>query len=276
MPRVYPLRIGLSARLMHRVPPELGFRDKTLQYLEQSLAHWIMSHGALAFMVPTLDTRATARRASIRVRDYVHALDGLVLQGGADVSPESYGEKPLRPEWGGDRLRDLYELDLFWEFVIQKKPVLGICRGAQLINVAMGGTLYQDIAERRPGGIRHVDSDLYDELQHRIVFEPRAHLAQLYLGSSEGRVSSIHHQALKDLGSGIRVEARAEDGVVEAIGWEGGSYVFGVQWHPEFHAPDAEGLLDGSPIIEEFLQAARRAGDSATRSGARISASTDG
>jgi putative glutamine amidotransferase len=258
MPRRYPLRIGLSARLMHQVPSELGFRHRKLQYLEQSLAHWIMAHGALAFMVPTIDTAANARRPNVRVRDYVRALDALVLQGGADVSPESYGEQPLRPEWRGDRLRDRYELDLLWEFIIQKKPVLGICRGAQLINVAMGGTLYQDVAEARPDAIRHVDADLYDELQHRIVFEPRAHLAQLYPGKAGGSVSSVHHQALKEPGSGIRVEARAEDGIVEAIGWEGGSYVFGVQWHPEFHPPDAEELLDSTPIIEEFLRAARR------------------
>lgn len=263
MPRRYPLRIGLSARIMHQVPPELGFRDKKLQYLEQSLAHWIMAHGALAFMVPTIASGATAHRASVRMRDYVHALDGLVLQGGADVSPLSYGEKPLQAEWCGDRIRDLYEIDLFWEFVIQKKPVLGICRGAQLINVAMGGTLYQDIAATRADAVHHLDKDLYDELHHRIVFESRTHLAQLYPGMDGGRVSSIHHQAIKTLGSGIRVEARAADGIVEAIGWEGASYVFGVQWHPEFHATDAADLLDGSPIMEEFLKTARRASDAA-------------
>ncbi|HXA47534.1 MAG TPA: gamma-glutamyl-gamma-aminobutyrate hydrolase family protein, partial [Burkholderiaceae bacterium] len=134
-----PLRIGLSARLMHTPPKELGFHGKTLQYLEQSLAHWIMNHGALAFMIPTLGQDAKVLRGAISVRDYVSALDGLVLQGGADVSPESYGEQPVRPEWSGDRMRDLFEIELVWEFVIQHKPVLGICRGAQLINVACGG-----------------------------------------------------------------------------------------------------------------------------------------
>jgi putative glutamine amidotransferase len=258
--RARPLRIGLSARIMHRVPAELGFPGKTLQYLEQSLAHWIMAHGALAFMVPTVGNDATAR-ADVRMRDYVDALDGLVLQGGADVSPSSYGEQPLRPEWSGDRVRDLYELDLFWQFVIDQKPVLGICRGAQLINVAMGGTLYQDLAQARPGPLRHLDSDLYDELRHRVVFVPHGRLGQLYRDVADGYVVSIHHQAIKDLGSGIRAEAHADDGVVEAIRWEGVSYVFGVQWHPEFHAADAEGLLDGTPIMEEFLQAAQRAAD---------------
>jgi gamma-glutamyl-gamma-aminobutyrate hydrolase PuuD len=267
MPRRYPLRIGISARLMHQVPPQLGFRGKKLQYLEESLAHWVMAHGALALMVPTVATGTAAQRPNIRTRDYVHALDGLVLQGGADVSPQSYGEQPQRDEWRGDRVRDLYELDLFWEFVFQKKPVLGICRGAQLINVAMGGTLYQDIAAMRPGAEHHVDNDLYDELRHPIVFESGAHLAQLYPGATGGCVSSIHHQGIKTLGSGVRVEARSEDGIIEAIGWEGASYVFGVQWHPEFHPPEATELLDGSPILEEFLKTARRASDLAIAAG---------
>ena len=92
-----PLRIGLSARLMHLPPLELGFRNKTLQYLEQSIAHWIMSHGALVLMLPTLGFDAEVSRRRVSVRNYVQALDGLVLQGGADVSPSSYGQQPLRP-----------------------------------------------------------------------------------------------------------------------------------------------------------------------------------
>lgn len=253
-----PLRIGLSARIMHSVPAELGFRNKKLQYIEQSIAHWILSHGALAFMIPTTQTGDNFRRASIRVRDYVAALDGLVLQGGADVCPGSYGEEPLHPTWAGDRQRDLYELDLLWEFIIQKKPVLGICRGAQLINVAMGGTLYQDIPTQCLDAHTHVDPLLYDELQHEIVIEPDSVLARLYPELPTARVSSIHHQAVKTLGNGLKVEARArEDAMVEAIRWQGSSYVFGVQWHPEFHPGTNHHLLDSAPILEDFLAVAR-------------------
>lgn len=107
-----PLRIGLSPRILHHPPAELGFRNKTLQYLEQTIAHWIMRHHALAFMLPTLETGGT-ERASVGMSDYVSEIDGLVLQGGADMSPSSYGEIPLRLEWSGDRMRDLYEIDLF-------------------------------------------------------------------------------------------------------------------------------------------------------------------
>ncbi len=249
----------MSARLLHAPPKELGFPGKTLQYLEQSVAHWVMSHGALAYMMPTVSGTLTVRRASISLRDYVSVMDGLVLQGGADVSPQSYGESAERPEWSGDRVRDQYEIELLWEFLIQNKPVLGICRGAQLINVACGGSLYQDILEKNPGANVHRDDTLYDALHHEIEFEPESRLVALYEGSRGGRVNSIHHQAIRKLGNDLRVEARSiGDGIVEAIRWQGRGYMFGCQWHPEFHGTTPD-LLDGGPIMMEFLNAARLA-----------------
>lgn len=252
------LRIGLSARLMHAPPAELGFRDKALQYLEQSVAHWIMYHGALVFMIPALSSSAGLLRSSVRIRDVVEAFDGLVLQGGADVNPQTYGEEPLRPEWAGDRLRDRYEIELFWEFMIQNKPVLGICRGAQLINVALGGTLHQDIESQCPGAARHVDAALYDQNCHEIEFTPDSRLARLYEGVASRRVISIHHQAIHKLGNDLVVEARsAGDGIIEAIRMTGNAYAAGFQWHPEFHSSDPE-LLDSTPVMRDFLDAADR------------------
>ncbi|MBT9594954.1 MAG: gamma-glutamyl-gamma-aminobutyrate hydrolase family protein [Vitreoscilla sp.] len=107
-----PLRLGISTRLMHAPPAELGFHGKTLLYLEQSLAHWIMSHRALAVMVPTLGFDAEVSRRRVSVDQYVDILDALVLQGGADVSPATYGQKPLRADWSGDPIRDRYEIEL--------------------------------------------------------------------------------------------------------------------------------------------------------------------
>ncbi len=249
-----PLRIGLSARLMHDPPAELGFPGKTLQYLEQSVAHWIMAHGALVFMIPTIGASAEVSRHSVSVRDVVQALDGLVLQGGADVSPASYGEDAERPEWGGDRKRDLYEIELLWEFIIQGKPVLGICRGCQLINVAMGGTLWQDIATHVEGAIAHRNDVLYDAHYHEIELLPDSSLATLYPDQPRGAVNSIHHQAIRKLGNDLVVEARSpEDAVVEAIRWTGSGYMMGFQWHPEFHGA-AGRFLDSAPIMAEFLR----------------------
>ncbi len=249
-----PLRIGLSARIMHKVPPALGFRGKTLQFLEQSAAHWIMRRGVLVFMVPTIDSTSAIGRDAVRMRDYVAELDGLVLQGGADVSPECYGQTALAPEWAGDRVRDRYEIEMLWEFVFQKKPVLGICRGCQLINVAFGGSLWQDIATQINGAAVHNDAEAYDSHIHPIAIERGSGLSRLYPGLETALVNSLHHQSVDKLGNGLVVEARSpRDGVVEAIRWTGASHVVGVQWHPEFHREGDAGVLNGGPLLAEFL-----------------------
>ena len=148
------LKIGVSARILHPQPGARGLQSKTLQYLEQTAAHWLMSRNVLVLMVPSVDTGGLVHRSEIRLSDYARHLDGLMLQGGADVSPLTYGEEPLKRDWSGDRMRDEYEIELLHEFIEAGKPVLGICRGAQLINVAYGGTLYQDIAQQVPAARR--------------------------------------------------------------------------------------------------------------------------
>lgn len=251
------LKIGVSARLFHPQPDAKGIQSKTLQYLEQSVAHWVMSRDVLVFMVPTVDKDGLLHRSEVRLADYARVLDGLVLQGGADVSPSTYGETPLAPEWAGDRLRDVYEIELVHEFVEAGKPVLGICRGAQLINVAFGGTLYQDIRTQLAEAGQHV-ADTYEKHRHEVRFEPGSALARLYRGVERPAITSIHHQSIKALGRGLQVEAWSEpDGIVEAIRGSGNGYVFGVQWHPEFHHPGDRTTLDSAPILEEFLDAAR-------------------
>lgn len=252
-----PLRIGLSARIYHPPAGATGLQAKSLQYLEQSVAHWVMSREVMVFMIPAVCGDAIVHRSSIRLVDYPQYLDGLVLQGGADISPQCYGEEPLAEAWSGDRLRDAYEMELLHEFMEAGKPVLGICRGAQLINVALGGTLYQDIATQVEGAAVHLHDD-YDRHSHEIVWDDDSGFAKLYPDLRRGGTVSIHHQAIRTLGKGLKVEARgADDGLVEAVRLEGRPYVLGVQWHPEFHPPGAPALLDCTPILDEFLAAAR-------------------
>jgi putative glutamine amidotransferase len=253
------LKIGISARIYHPAPNSSGIARRTLQYLEQSVAHWVMSRDVLVFMVPTVDAEGIIHRGNIRLSDYARHLDGLVLQGGADIAPKTYGEEALQPDWAGDRVRDAYEMELLHEFVESGKPVLGLCRGAQLLNVALGGTLYQDIQQQVAGAIAHTDKDSYDHHSHDIVIEPDSMMAALYPDHPRARVNSIHHQAIRTLGRDLVVEAySAPDHVIEAIRMAGRNYVFGVQWHPEFIRPGDEDLLDPTPILDDFLGAVRK------------------
>ncbi|MES2073454.1 MAG: type 1 glutamine amidotransferase [Pseudomonadota bacterium] len=251
------LKIGVSARIFHPEADSTGLRSKTLQYLEESIAQWVMSRDVLVFMIPTVNTNGLLHPSNIRLRDYAKHLDGLVLQGGADVSPQSYAEAVTRPEWSGDRARDVYELELLHEFIEADKPVLGICRGCQLINVGFGGTLYQDIASNVPTAISHV-SDMYDRNYHEIQFAKGSTLGKLFASQPTALVNSIHHQAVKTLGRDLVVEAVSHtDQIVEAIRYKKANFVMGLQWHPEFHRAGSQDLLDCTPILDHFLRAAR-------------------
>lgn len=254
-----PLKIGISPRIFHPDPNASGLSTKTLMYLEQSAAHWVMSRDVMVFMIPTIASDGILARSSIRLSDYAEHLDGLVLQGGADMNPASYGEEPLKPEWSGDKRRDDFEIELLMEFVEAGKPVLGICRGCQLINVAFGGSLYQDISTLHEGAIKHFDESSYDRHKHDIRIEPGGRLARLYPNMETLNVNSIHHQAIRSLGRNIKVEAWSiPDNLPEAIRADTDGYVMGLQWHPEFHRIDDPDLMDCSPILEDFLAAARK------------------
>jgi putative glutamine amidotransferase len=250
------LKIGISACFMHADPERPLFTGKTLQYVEQSIAHWVMSTGALAVMIPS-PTGAT-QRGDVTLDHYAQWLDGLVLHGGADVSPRSYGEEPLQERWAGDRIRDEYEIDLVGAFEREGKPVFGVCRGLQLLNVAYGGTLYQDIQTQRPEALQHRNAAMYDHNFHTVDILPGSRLAGLYPELSRVKVNSIHHQAIKDLAPGFVVEAVSnEDGLIEAIRREDTSkpYLAAVQWHPEFHHPLSD-TIDDAALLEDFLAAA--------------------
>jgi putative glutamine amidotransferase len=256
MLRRRPVHIGLSARITHPEPSGVGLKSRTLQVLEQSVAQWAASRDTLVLMVPSVVQDSPLMRSNIRVRDYAEYLDGLILQGGADVSPRAYGEEPLKPEWSGDPVRDAYELELVHEFMEAGKPILGICRGMQLINVALGGSLYQDLPTQYPSETPHETPDYFHNA-HEVTFAPDGQMAQWFSGAQGRNVASIHHQAINRLGKDVVVEATSADGTVEAIRWVGRSFVCGVQWHPEFHHLGGPDMLDCNPLLDAFLKAAR-------------------
>ena len=262
MPHQKPhLLIGVSARIYYPGAPVLdlgGVWTKTLHYLEQSVAQWLLRGGALPVMVPAFEAKSLVQRESLNLHHYVEALDGLVLQGGNDVSPLSYNEAALRPEWEGDAIRDRYEMELIKAFVAAGKPVFGICRGLQLLNVAFGGTLYQDIPTQRPQSLPHLRLEAYERNFHAVQLQAGGWLDSLYPHQTDFQINSIHHQGIKDLAPGFFVEARCpDDGMVESISRRGGSFIAGVQWHPEFHPVGTPDVFDDAPMLRSFLQACR-------------------
>ena len=187
-------------------------------------------------------------------------LDGLVLMGGSDVSPESYGESAAQARLGrATASATATRSALLHAFVAAGKPVLGVCRGLQVINVAFGGTLYQDLGAQlrrrarspRLGALRPELSCHLDRGEH-------SGLARLYPGLTVTKTNSVHHQAVKDLGRDLVVEAWSEpDRVVEALRWRGPSYVFGVQWHPDFTTAAIGSFIDDAVLLDDFLAGAR-------------------
>jgi hypothetical protein len=139
------------------------------------------------------------------------------------------------------------------------RQVLHALKGVDAL-VLGGGSLLQDIGTQRPEALDHRQAGKYEQHFHRVRFVPGSHLAGLYPGLETATTNSIHHQGIKDLAEGFVVEARCpDDGMVEAIRRSGPGFVAGVQWHPEFHRPDDPTTLDDSPILQDFLRAARAA-----------------
>ena len=249
------LKVGLSANIYQPDLSRMAYKGRRLLYVEESMAHWVLRAGALAFLMPTTPERADA----VNVDDIIAELDAVIITGGVDMAPESYGEKALRPEWCGDKHRDDYEIAIVKAALKQQKPILGICRGHQVLNVAMGGTLYQDVRTQLPGSLHHRIYDVYEGNHHQVTLEAGGELARLY-GLTKGVINSVHHQAVKDLAPGMVVDARCpDDGVIEAIRLKdaSGAFAVGLQWHPELQSEGEASLLNPAPVLQQLLAVAR-------------------
>jgi putative glutamine amidotransferase len=161
------------------------------------------------------------------------AVSGLVLTGGEDVAPHRFGESPHPALGGVNEERDAWELALLAAARERHLPTLAICRGIQVLNVALGGTLVQDIPSQCPDALPHAPPDARGSRVHDIAVEPRSRLCRIF-GAERLTVNSVHHQAIARPAPGLRVTARSSDGIVEGAEWEGDDWwAVGVQWHPE-------------------------------------------
>lgn len=207
--------------------------------------------GAVPWLVPALDDDVETLRA------IYDELDGVFLPGGADIDPTSYGADRHPSCDRSDPARDRVELELVRWAMKDRKPVLGVCRGLQIINLAAGGTLIQDLDALRPDSIKHDyfpfrDGYARDHLAHPVRVAAGTRLSRL-MGAAEIQVNSMHHQAIERLGGGLVASAFAPDGVIEGVETRDDYFLVGVQWHPEV-------LIENDPktrrLFEEFIAAA--------------------
>lgn len=242
------IKIGISSCFMYPDPSRLVFGPKTLSYLENDMATYIAQKGVLPVLIPDL--------ADHLLLDILNEMDGFVFQGGTDLAPNTYGEEPIIPgKWLGDPVRDAYELKIM-DFAFKKgKPIFAVCRGFQLLNVYLGGTLYQDIATQRPDAITHRDAQAYDTLKHELNLVHGGLLHTLY-GDGKAVVNTVHHQGIKTLGKNLTVLATSkEDGIIEAVEFSNAppGKVLAVQWHPEFSFNSTDEGLDSRLLYQAFL-----------------------
>lgn len=216
----------------------------------QTYVDAVVRAGGVPLLMPLINDESVMRILFDRI-------DGLLLAGGGDITPGNYGEEPL-PELGNtDPLRDDVEFPLVRWAVEEGKPVLGICRGMQLLNVSLGGSLYQDIPSQLQTSIVHdisYNQKDWTYMAHPLELEPDSRLAQI-LGLTSFETNSLHHQAVKTVAPQLRPVAWAPDGVVEAVEGRNGKFMMGVQCHPE--ALQGEADPRWQPLFAHFVEQCR-------------------
>jgi putative glutamine amidotransferase len=218
-----------SLHSMHGVPATLPASFA----MSERYIRTVAEAGGVPLMLPLVaDDEPTARAM-------YDALDGILFPGGADLDPDSYGAERTPLCDRSDPPRDLLELVVVRWAMEERKPLLGVCRGLQILNVAAGGTLYQDIGAEFPGAVKHDyfpgQGHARDHLAHTVRLEAATSLLAEIYGASEVAVNSLHHQGIARLGEGLVVTAVAADGLVEAVErpLADEHFAVAVQWHPE-------------------------------------------
>jgi putative glutamine amidotransferase len=248
MNKTQPPVIGITADLSaDSSPRSTPAREPTL-FLAQRYYRAVAQAGSIPVILPPVSGASA-------IRQTLHLLDGIVISGGGfDIHPNYYGEKPMAQLGVIKSNRTQFELDLTAGALKNDLPVLGICGGAQALNVVLGGSLYQDIASQVPNAAEHEQSKKKDRSGHRVQIAENSRLGAIVQRRAI-EVNTTHHQAVKVLGRGLVATAIAPDGIIEAIESTRHRFAIGVQWHPEVLAPRR---IDQRRIFEAFIAACKR------------------
>jgi putative glutamine amidotransferase len=233
------VRIGISG--VRRTTTDTAREGVNAAYVQAVLAA-----GGLPLILPPAIGAARAGQA-------LEAIDALLLSGGEDIDPQLYGALPS-PRLGPiDPARDLFELALLAGARQRAMPILGICRGLQLINVGLGGTLWQDLPSERPGVVNHDPRSARSARTHTVRVDPETR-TRTAVGADAFLVNSFHHQGVRDLAGGLVATGWSEDGLVEALEGDDERWLLAVQWHPEeMHGEPASPDM---ALFRTFVQAA--------------------
>ena len=235
--------IGISSSII--VDNSGSFAGYKRAYVNKDYVDAVIRAGGVPLIIPfSTDKEVIISQAQL--------IDGLILSGGHDISPYNYGQEPSQKIGETFPERDTYEIILLEESKKRNIPILGICRGFQLINVAAGGTLYQDLS-LIPGNIlKHNQVSNPTLKTHKVEIKENSFISSIF--GKETMVNSFHHQALDKVADEFRVVARASDGVVEAIEHKTYKFLVAVQWHPEMLAVECEKARE---LFVRFIEEAK-------------------
>lgn len=206
--------------MSYRWPVRKGF-----DYIKQEYYEAIIESGGTPLLLPNL-------KSSIEIDSVFDMIDGLLVTGGVDIHPRHFNQKPHQKLSRTTIARDKFEMEMIKLAHRKGKPLLGICRGHQVLNVALGGNLYQDLSTVPWKTLRHADPRQTGKVYHRVRIAEDSLLYEI-VGQEFIEVNSSHHQVVNRLGKGLRPVACSSDGVIEALEGGDGKFVLGVQWHPE-------------------------------------------
>lgn len=214
-------------------------------YVNNDYVTSILDAGGIPVILPIVNNEEI-------IKTQVEKVDGILISGGCDINSLLYGEKPIEKQGSINKERDKFEVSLIKYAIQLKKPILGICRGLQILNVVFGGTLYQDLSFICNSNINHFQKSRTITEAHTVNITKGSKLYEI-LGEKIA-TNSFHHQAVKEIAPGFIVSAISEDNIIEAIEKEGKDFIVGVQWHPEMLV--AQGKIEMKKLFREFIKVA--------------------